>query len=207
MKIDTPPFDRFNATLEKAKNPRDLFGDNPPKNHLEIVGLLKSLRELRNGRSSWDMITHMSLDKLENFLEWAKYLVLFARFGKSNPKPECNQEYRLKLVIKVQEFEGKKMFRLDHASKNIFFTSISAQSLQGLWWHDQYEIHSHGTIIHSGVVMYKGTRDDCNAFIDSQTNSDKWHLHFLPDEFELGEEIHIYTVQYQTVWQFLTQQG
>lgn len=204
MKINTPPFDRFNDTLKSATHPRDLFGENPPRSHVEIVNLLKALRALKEKTGPMDIMTHMAFDKLEIFLEWSRHLLIFARWGKKNPKPELEQEYRLKLEILVQVFKGKKMFRLDHYSKTVFFSKISAEVLEGLWWNDKYELIRAGKVFHSGNVRYLGTRNDCNVFNDSRRESGDYRFGFSPEEFEVGDEIHIFTVKHQSAWCFLS---
>lgn len=203
MKIDIYPLDRFNDTLQSAKCPRDLFGENPPKSHREVADLLKVLRASKEEFRNKDISTTVAFEKLETFLEWTRHLVISANFDQEDSEYKTGQEYLLKLKIPIQDFEGKKMFRVNYYSKTVFFSIISAEAFLGFWWHDRYELVRDGSIVHEGQVDFAGFKADCNLFTDSRKPHGEYRLRFLAEEFEIGDEIHFYTIKYRNAGAFL----
>lgn len=196
MKIDIPPFDQFNSTLSAAKCPYDLFGENQPKTSSEVLEMLKNLRALSEQIKHKDIMTSMAFQKLETFLEWMRLMIILPSLGKYHDK----KDYRVKLVIKVQMFEENKSFRLDYSQVKSFFNTVSAESFLGLWWHDKFEVVRDGKVVCNGFVIHTGGMSDCNKFCGLSTSQGS---SLLATDFEVGDEIHIYTIKHHTGSDFM----
>jgi hypothetical protein len=201
MKIRIKPFDDFDHVLSRARCPYDLFGENPPKTYKEVLEMLKALRELSKKTKVKDMLTQMAFEKMEIFLEWTRDLTLLPSLLDEDSNYNSRREYRLKLAIRVVEFEQRKVFRLDFDSKTIFFSRFSAEAFLGLWWHDNFEVIRGGKICRVGHVRHVGGMSDCNIFTNIETGVGDFI--FKADNFEFEDVINFYTIKYNNALDFL----